>query len=161
MNKNEIVNIKDTKIKIIGDNILYCNGTITAYYILPLSNYTITSDTGVLVSIQSITNLLSGLATQRQDVKFSLQRFSKIIRKNDVISNLKDTIQLYAPTYEIPTEFTKNLGNSVQDYCLLGVSIEEKDLIKNVEDATLKETAKELFSNLANNLLNIGWEYIR
>ena len=156
MDKNKIVNIKDSGIKIIGDNILYCNGVITAYYILPLNNYTITSDTGVLVSIQNITNLLSGLANQRQDVKFSIQRFSKIIRKNDVISNLSDTIKLYAPTYEIPQEFIKNLGNSVQDYCLLGVGIEEKDLMKNIEDATLKETAKDLLSNLANNLLNIG-----
>lgn len=156
MSKTKIINMVDSKIRIIGDNVLYCNGTITAYYILPLSNYTITSNQGVLYSIQNITNLLSGLASQRQEVKFSLQRFSKIVRRNDIIKNLIETIQLYAPTYDMPSEFTKNLGNSVQDYCLLGVGIEEKDLNKNVEDATLTETAKQLISDLANNLLNIG-----
>ena len=156
MSDTKILNTFDSKIRIIGDNILFCNGIITAYYVLPLNNYTITSSQGVLYSVQGITNLLSGLASQRQEVKFSIQRFSKIVRKKDIISNLADTIKLYSPMYKMPQEFTKNLGNSSQDYCLLGVGIDERDLNKNVEDATLTETAKELFSTLANNLLNIG-----
>ena len=77
MSKTKIINMRDSKIRIIGDNILYCNGVITAYYILPLNNYTITSNSGVLYSIQSITSLLSGLASQRQEVKFSLQPLTK------------------------------------------------------------------------------------
>lgn len=156
MGKTKVISTTDTKIRIIADNILYCNGVITAYYILPLSNYTITSGQGVLYSIEGINNLLSGLASQRQEIKFSIQRFSKIIRKTDIINNLYETIQLYAPDYDMPMEFTKNIGNNVQDYCLLGIGIEERDLSKNVEDATLGETAKQLFSSLSNALLNTG-----
>lgn len=156
MGKTKVISTTDTKIRIIADNILYCNGVITAYYILPLSNYTITSGQGVLYSIEGITNLLSGLASQRQEIKFSIQRFSKIIRKTDIINNLYETIQLYAPNYDMPMEFTKNIGNNVQDYCLLGIGIEERDLSKNVEDATLGETAKQLFSSLSSVLLNTG-----
>lgn len=156
MGKTKVISTTDTKIRIIADNILYCNGVITAYYILPLSNYTITSGQGVLYSIEGINNLLSGLASQRQEIKFSIQRFSKIIRKTDIINNLYETIQLYAPNYDMPMEFTKNIGNNVQDYCLLGIGIEERDLSKNVEDATLGETAKQLFSSLSNALLNTG-----
>ena len=45
---NETINLNSSKIDIIGDNILFCNGILTAYYILPLNNYTITSENGVL-----------------------------------------------------------------------------------------------------------------
>lgn len=155
MGKTKILSTTDSKIRIIGDNILYCNDIITAYYILPLTNYSVSSASGALYSIENITNLLSGLASQRQNVTFSLQRFSKMIRRKDVINNLYETIHLYAPDYDMPIDFTKNLANNTQDYCLLGVGISEKDM-DNVEDATLKETAKELLSNVANTLLGIG-----
>ena len=152
---NETINLNSSKIDIIGDNILFCNGILTAYYILPLNNYTITSENGVLYSIKSITNLLSNLAAQRPEVKFSIQRFSKIIKRKDIINNLANTIQRYDPSYIMPKEFIKNINNNTQDYCLLGVYLDKKNFGKNIEDATLKETAKSFINNLADELLNI------
>ena len=156
MSKTKIINMNESKIHIIGDNILYCNGIITAYYILPLTNYTITSDNGILYSIKNINDLLTNLARNKQEIKFSLQRISKIITKKDIIKNLIDTIKIYEPAYDMPPEFIKNIGNGVQDYCLLGVIIEHKDLNGNVEDLTIGKTAKSMINNLANRLFNIS-----
>ena len=151
MAKTKIISVEDSKIRIIGDNILYCNGVITAYYILPLTNYSVASEQGIIFSINNITNLLTNLCSQKQNVTFTIQRFSKTIQKKDVISNLYSSIKLYAPDYEMPMEFTDRLTDNVQDFCMLGVGINEKEL-SNVEDISLKDTAKGIISNIANSL---------
>ena len=153
MDKVKIISQNDTKIRIIGDNILYNNGVINAYYIMPLTNYSITSYSGIDFAIGGLLNILTTLCSQRANTTLSMQRFSKVIRKDDVVNNLYETIQLYTEDFDIPYEFTKNLNDDVQDYCLLGIGISEKD-INGVEDMSLGETAKQLLASVANSLLN-------
>ena len=81
MSKTKIIPITDSKIRIIGDNILYVNEITTAYYIMPLTNYSVSSDSGINYAIQGITNLISGLCSQRSELEFTIQRFSKTIKK--------------------------------------------------------------------------------
>lgn len=153
MSKTKIVSVTDSKIRIIGDNILYVNGITTAYYIMPLTNYSVSSDSGINYAIDGITNLISGLCSQRSELEFTIQRFSKSIKKEDVIKNLYSTIKLYAPDYDMPSEFVKNLSGNVREYCLFGVKINTAEF-NNLEDASILDTAKQLFNNLANSVLN-------
>ena len=153
-----IIPVIDNKISIIGDNILSINGNVNAYYILPLANYSITSETGSLYAINKITNLLTNLCQQRPEITFTIQRFSKKIKPTDVISNLYETIKVYSPDYEMPEEFTENLSSNVQDFCLLGVGISETK-VNGVEDQSIVETFKQLFSDAANKLLGTGGSF--
>lgn len=155
MGKTKLTSSIDNKIRIIGDNILYVNGTINAYYILPLSNFSITSESGIQYAINNLTSLLTNLCSQREGLTFSIQRFSKTIRKKDVLSNLYETIKIYAPDYSMPEEFTMNLHNAVQDFCLLAVGISETAMT-GVDDQNILEVSKQLVADFSNKLLGTG-----
>ena len=150
-----VITKNESKISIIGTNILYNNGILTAYYILPLVNYTTASSGGILSSITSVTNLLTGLASQRDEIAFTISRIAKVIKSKDVVHNLIDTIKLYAPEYDIPIEFTANIKDNVQEYCLLGIDIQQKEIV-NIEDSNFMDTAKQIVSRTANNFFNVG-----
>lgn len=151
MGKTKLIPLKDSKICIVGDNVLFINGIAVAYYIVPLTNYSVTSGDGALYDIQGITNILTGLSSSRADLAFSLQRFSKTIRKKDVLANLYETIRIYEPDYDMPAAFTKNIGDNEQEFCLLGVSLPLKDAV-NVEDESIATTAKNIVKDIANSL---------
>jgi len=155
MRKNSVMNISETRIGIIGDNILYNGPVITAYYILPMANYSVTSPRGRLNNIEGLTNLLGGLANDRPGLKFSIQRCSKTIKAEDVRKNLLETIKLYRPDYDMPEEFTSHIDDVYQDYCLLAVDIQQSDVI-NADSYSTKETIKEVFSSISNKLLASG-----
>lgn len=155
MRNNSVVNLRESKIGIIGDNILYNGPIITAYYIMPLANYSVTSTQGRLASIELITDMLTNLALNRPGSTFSIQRFSKTIRAQDVYNNLLETIHLYRPDYDMPEEFTSHISDTYQDYCLLAVDIQQSDLI-NGEAYSTKDTLKELFGSMANKMFGIG-----
>jgi len=151
MSKTKIVSLTDSKIKIIGDNVLFNNGTLIAYYLMPLTNYNVVSGEGSLYAIQNITNLLSGLSSQRNNIEFTLQRFSKTIEPTDVINNLYKTIRLYNPDYDMPTEFIKNLKSNTHEFCLLGIILDMAQ-VDGVEDKTMLETAKDMFAGVISGL---------
>lgn len=155
MKNNSVVNLRENKIGIIGDNILYNGPIITAYYWLPLANYSVTSSTGKLASIESITDLLTNLAVNRPGATFSIQRCSKVIKAQDVYNNLLDTIHIYRPDYDMPEEFTSHIVDSYQDYCLLGVDIQQSDIL-NSDAVSTKDTLKEVFSSITNKIFDIG-----
>ena len=54
-------NITKSNIKIIGENVLYNNGIITAFYIIPLVNYSTASYGGIENSIQDLTSMITNL----------------------------------------------------------------------------------------------------
>lgn len=142
-------------IKIIGENILYNNGIITAFYILPLVNYSTASAPGVESTIDGITNLIKNLCTTNPDLTFTIERIEKKVKVKDVLNNLYDTIRLYRPDYDMPIEFTKNLGDDVQSYCLLGIDIQQSN-VAEVEDLTIKDTIIALSKQAANILAGLG-----
>ena len=152
MGKTKVISQVDNKIEIIGDNILFINGDFTAYYIVPLTNYSIISNEGALYAINSLTSLLSTFASQRGEVEFSLQRFSKLIETSDVIKNLYKTIRIYNKDYDMPYEFTQNLHHNTNEFCLLGVKINTKN-VDGVEDKNILQVTKELASSLINSFL--------
>ena len=84
--------IKKHNIKIIGDNVLFNNGIITAFYIIPLTNYSTASAGGVLGSIESLTNMITNLTTNNPTLTFTIERIEKVIQAKDVVSNLYNTI---------------------------------------------------------------------
>ena len=155
MKNNSVVNLRENKIGIIGDNILYNGPIITAYYWLPLANYSVTSSAGKLASIESITDLLTNLTVNRPGATFSIQRCSKVIKAQDVYNNLLDTIHIYRPDYDMPEEFTSHIADSYQDYCLLGVDIQQSDIL-NSDAVSTKDTLKEVFGSITNKLFDIG-----
>ena len=86
-NKN-VLSLVDSKIRILGDNILYNDGVLNAYYILPLFNYSVASSSGIEYIINDVTSVLTSLSSRKRDITYSIQTFEKIIRKKDVLSNL-------------------------------------------------------------------------
>ena len=142
-------------IKIIGDNVLYNNGIITAFYIIPLTNYSTASGLGVEHSVEDLTNMIVNLTTTNPTLTFTIERIEKTIRAVDVKNNLLETIKLYREDYEMPLEFSKNIRDDIQEYCMLGIDIQQSD-ITDVEDLTLMETAKSLFKQTMNKFAGLG-----
>lgn len=153
--KPKVISQSANKIQIIGDNVLYNNGIITAFYLLPTMNYSVASQEGILRSIDELTNLLAGLASQRPNIIFSIEKMEKTVRAKDVKANLLETIKLYRPDYDMPIEFTENLKDDTQSYSLLCVDIQQSSLM-DVEDKTLIDTAKELMKAFVDGITGIG-----
>jgi len=153
--KPAVSTINQNNIKIFGDNILYNNGIITAFYILPLTNYSTASYSGVESTIQEITNLIVNLTTNNPTVTFTIERIEKTVRAEDVRKNLIDTIKLYREDYEMPVEFTTNLQDDKQSFCLIGVDIQQSNIV-DVDDNSLVDTAKSVFKSLVNSFAGLG-----
>ena len=136
-------------IQIVGDNVLYNNGIITAYYILPLVNYSTISDSGKANNIEDLYGLISNLASQVPDVTFTIERVKKVIRAKDVRDNLVQTIEMYRHDFEMPEVFTRRIEDDEQVFCLLGVELKINN-VTEVADLTLGETVKQLFKSYVN-----------
>ena len=145
--------IKD--IDIIGDNILYNHGVITAFYILPLANYSTNSNSGTDAIIGSICDMITNLTMIDPTVTFTIERIEKTIKRKDIIDNLYNTIKLYREDFDMPIEFSKNLRDEYQTYCLLGIDIQQTT-ITDVEEFTLVDTAKAILKNAANAFAGLG-----
>ena len=148
-------NINASKIRIIGDNVLYNNGIITAFYIIPLTNYATNSDAGINVAVQNLTNMIANLTTNNPTVTFTIENIEKTVKKKDVMENLLNTIKIYNKEYEMPIEFTKNIRDDIQRYCLLGIDIQQST-VTDVEDMSILETAKILGKSLINSFAGTG-----
>ena len=78
--KPKINNLRKNDIRIIGDNILYNNGIITAFYILPLVNYSTASQSGISSSITKLVNMIANLNTTNPELTFTLERIEKKLK---------------------------------------------------------------------------------
>ena len=153
--KPQVTSTSVTNIQIIGDNILYNNGIIKAFYLLPTTNYATASMDGVLRSITELTNLLGGLASQRPEITFTIERVEKLIRAKDVKANLLESIKIYRDEYELPPEFSANIRDDIQSYSLLAVDIQQSEMA-DVEDLSLLGTAKELLKSMIAGMTGLG-----
>ena len=153
MNNVKVSTISKTNIHIVGDNILYNNGVVTAFYIIPLVNYSTNTSSGVINNISSLVNTITNLTTTYPTIMFTIERIEKVIKRKDVLANLLETIQIYRPEFEMPLEFTNRVRDDVQSYCLLGIDI-KNNTIADVEDYTIKDTLKSLFKSAVNALMN-------
>lgn len=142
-------------IRIIGDNVLYNNGIITAFYVLPLVNYTTATSGRVESSIDNLANMVKNLSSNQPNLTFTIERIEKKVKAKDVLNNLYEGIKLYAEDYDMPIEFTKNIGDDVQAYCLLGIDIQQTT-IPEVEDLTIWDTIKGLLKQAGNNFAGLG-----
>lgn len=148
-------NLNRSKIKIIGDNILYNNGIVTAFYIIPLTNYVTNSAYGVEIAVNDLTNMIKNLTTNNPTITFTIENIEKTVKRADVLNNLINTISIYRPDYEMPVEFTKNVKDDIQRYCLLGIDIQQST-ITDVEDISILETAKALGKSLVGAFAGTG-----
>ena len=153
--KPSVSTVRKNNIKIIGDNILYNNGIITAFYIVPLVNYSTVSGIGVERSVDDLTNMIVNLTTTNPTLTFTIERIEKVIRAKDVRNNLLETIKIYRDDYEMPPEFTKNIRDDIQEYCILGIDIRPTD-ITDVEDLSLLDTTKSIFKSTINKFSGLG-----
>ena len=153
--KPSVMTMTKNKLQIVGDNVLYNNGIITAFYILPMYNYSTSSNDGILRSISEITKLLMGLASQRPNIEFTIERINKIIRAKDVKNNLLETIKMYRPDYDMPLEFSANIRDEEQSYALLCIDIQQTDM-GDVEEASLLSTIKQLFKSMVSGITGLG-----
>jgi len=155
LTKAKVDTIRQNKIKIVGENVLYNNGIVTAFYIVPLVNYSTASNSGVDNSVQSLVAMITNLTTNNPNLQFTIEKIEKVVRAKDVKNNLLNTIAIYAPDYEMPIEFTKNVRDAVQSYCLLGIDIQQST-VTDVEDNTFWETVKGVFKQTINVVAGLG-----
>lgn len=151
----KVTNVNKSKLQIIGDNVLYNNGIITAFYIIPLTNYATNSYRGVEVAVQNLTNMISNLTTNNPTISFTIEKIEKTIKKKDVISNMIGTIEIYRKDYEMPIEFTKNVRDDIQSYCLIGIDIQQSK-VTDVEDYSIWETIKAVGKSAVNAFSGLG-----
>lgn len=142
-------------INIIGDNVLYNNGIITAFYVIPMSNYSTNSPQGIHNAVEKLTNMITNLTTNNPTVSFTIERIEKTLKRKDVLRNLLNTIKIYRPEYDMPPEFTTNVRDDIQSYCLLGIDIQQST-VTDVEDLTILDTAKALAKNMLNAFAGLG-----
>ena len=153
--KPTVVNINKNNISIIGENVLFNNGVITAFYLIPMANYSTTSESGICNTIDDLTGLFENLTMTYPDLEFTIERIEKIVKKEDVLANMYGTIKLYKEDYDMPIEFTKNVREDKQDYCILGINIEQSSIV-DVEATGIKETAKGLLKQATNAIAGLG-----
>lgn len=151
----KVTNINKNKLCIIGDNVLYNNGIITAFYIIPLTNYATNSDSGIEFAVKSLTNMITNLTTNNPTITFTIESIEKKIKRKDVIKNLLDTISIYRPDYEMPLAFTKNIRDDDQTYCILGIDVQQST-VTDVEDKSIWETIKEVSKDTINKFTSLG-----
>ena len=139
-------------IKIIGSNILYNNGIITAYYIVPLANNAIDTNRS---PIQHLRKIISTLYNYNPNLLFTIEKIKKPITRKNIFSNNIDTIHVYRPSYSLPTEFINKLANTTQEYCILGINMQQSSVIgKN--SVSMLDAAKSLFKSAINVLGGTG-----
>ena len=147
--------VTQNNISIIGDNILFNNGVITAFYVIPLINYSTASPAGVSNSVKELTNMITNLTTNNPGITFTIERIEKVIKTKDVLNNLLGTINIYRPDYEMPPEFTRNVKDDLQTYCMLGIDIQQS-VVTDIEDLTLFDTVKAVTKQMANAFAGLG-----
>lgn len=150
----KVLSKKENKISIIGDNILYNNGVVTAFYIMPVENYKTMSKNGALSHIDSMTNMFTTLSTQRPGTKFSLCTLTKIITREDVYNNLLDTIHIYRPGADVPDIFKENIKDNNMEYCILAIDI-DVNTVADIESASIKGMLSDAVGNLANQFFSL------
>lgn len=155
MSKERIISTNQNRIKLLGDNILYNNGIISAFYILPVVNYSDASRAVKEGNIEDLTNLLSSLSNNRNGITFTIERIDKIIKAKDVRANLLETIKMYLPDTEMPPEFSNVIKDDIQTYCLLSIDIKQSEF-SDIESYTMKEAIKEVFNQIIDNIASIG-----
>lgn len=149
-----VISKNENKISIIGENILYNNGVVTAFYILPVENYKTLSKNGALRHIESMTNMFNTLSGQRPGTKFSLCTLTKVITKEDVYNNLLDTIHIYKPDEDVPDIFKQNIKDNNIEYCILAVDI-DVNTVADIENVSVMGMAKDMLNSAANKLFSI------
>jgi len=153
--KPPVSTITKNNLKIIGDNVLYNNGIITAFYCVRLDNYSTASGTTMDEAVQRLVSMISNLTLKTPEVQFTIERIEKVTEACNVRKNLIDTVRMYKPDYDLPADFSKNVKKDIQDYCLLGIDIQQSSLV-DVEDYNILETAKELAKRAANTFAGLG-----
>ena len=86
--KPQVSTTHQNNVRIIGDNVLYNNGIITAFYVVPLVNYSTSSDSGVEGSVQSLVDMVNNLWVNDQKVAFTIEKIEKVVKAKDVKNNL-------------------------------------------------------------------------
>ena len=99
--------------------------------------------------------MITNLTTNNPTLTFTIERIEKVIRAKDVINNLINTINLYRPDYTMPPEFTNNIRDDLQSYCMLGIDIQQS-AVTDVEDFTLMDTLKAVTKSMANAFAGLG-----
>lgn len=153
--KPQVSTIHQNNVRIIGDNVLYNNGIITAFYVVPLVNYSTSSDSGVEGSVQSLVDMVNNLWVNNQKVAFTIEKIEKVVKAKDVKNNLLGTIHIYEPDLDMPIEFSSNVRDAGQSYCLLGIDIQQTTLT-DVEEFTIWDTIKHLFGQTVNTFIGLG-----
>lgn len=146
---------KKNNIQIIGENVLYNNGIITAYYILPMSNYATNTVNGIVNSIADLQGIITNLVSSNPELIFSIERIDKVVQAKDVIANLLGTIRMYSPDYEMPYAFSSHVKDDTQSYCILGVDIQQSS-VTDIEDDSIKDTAKSIVKAAINAFTGLG-----
>lgn len=153
--KPQVTTITKNNLKIIGDNVLYNNGIITAFYCVRLDNYSTASGTTMDEAVMRLVNMISNLTLKTPEVLFTIERIEKVTEACNVKHNLIDTVKMYKPDYDLPSDFSKNVKKDIQDYCLLGIDIQQSSLV-DVEDYTMLETAKAIVRRTVNSFAGLG-----
>jgi len=92
--KPPVSTITKNNLKIIGDNVLYNNGIITAFYCVRLDNYSTASGTTMDEAVQRLVSMISNLTLKTPEVQFTIERIEKVTEACNVRKNLIDMIYL-------------------------------------------------------------------
>ena len=146
-----IVSRSENKIKIVGDNVLYNNGIISAYYLLPVVNYSVASKGVIESNIEELTTLLSSLLEtfkKRSSIKITCLLTYQVLFLELIVILLcnlllimNSKVSLWGPTVQYVQDF--------KDFGLKGkVEVLEKEHLNEPYNGTLTTLFyKETLSN--------------
>jgi hypothetical protein len=150
--------LRKSNIFLVGENILYDNGIVNAFYILPSLNYTISSKQSIRDNTRSLVTMLGSLASTREDIQYTIERLDKVVKKDDVIRNIIDSVRLYKEDYELPPLFRDSIKDDMQTYCLLAISIDTQE-VQNLEDLTFTGAMKTVAKKTLSALSGLGEDF--
>ena len=158
-NKNRFSIQSEDKISVYRNCIAH-GGNLTLYYTVNLFNYNLYTRDSTSSQINVLYNLITGLEDIMQGLQFSLMRFEDIVSPEQYIDEFINTIRQWDDNFVPTDEFLNNVQYISQDYCILAISIDNKE-DANYEDISIKDIAKNykekalnFFANFKQNDLN-------
>lgn len=150
-------NIKENNVSVVK-NILFNNGTITAYYVINPFNYTIFNGESTEKHIQELYNVISNLQNNMKEVKLSIFNIDNIVRKAEVYDRLNSLALSYSKKNLHPS--AKNIITNIRkSYTILAVNI---DILNktDIENQTIASVIKGEISSYFAKAFSVGANFI-
>lgn len=151
----KIIPLNQSKVGIIGENILINGNKATAYYIMPLYNYRVMSELAINSHISTLQSAFLSLESAYSNVTCSIYKTSVISTSKQKVERLIRTCQGWDRFYDVPEIFRKNIKDESNQFAILAVDIDRSN-VADVESMSPTDIVKHYYSQAVASFANMN-----